>query len=858
MVPSIDRNIARFLRWLVQGNALPIRCLGLLLGSSSIAPAIMAQNADQGVLGSTRFRVGTPAVSQAPDRVWIESLIEIGAADLAAQVSQSRLKECVPDSNAHAQWLMLHLQAKTAQAVDRIDWNSPLSPLQAAVEQLGKSESGATLQVAGPRGPWIQWQQLWCRRLIHQNSLAAFLAVPGRKPLQEWTLQSIREGLDQIDSLEQTVLKLQPDKPIVSKVQRELKDKTLPNEITSGEILDLRGEIELLRADFLYQRSQCYPEGSDERIAAASQMLTSLDRAASQLPANWTHRPLLTLARAEAELQLSRHRVVQQNMEQLWNSLADASNPEVRGWRITAASLAIRSARLTQDWKLADAWFARAGGWENSPELAIEHLAITVARDLNRSASPESILGLRKIISQRFGRYWEQRVDAMLVSNPLLSSKEPVTTTEPVSGGSMASLELFRIQARQAIAANQIETAIEKLQQAESTASKLGAVPEAFGFAMQIGALLQRLGQDSAAADEFYRTAISYPESPKASAAAMMSAWLIRLPDAKLDADAQEIRQATYIQRLRETAILWPQSESAQQAIQNLETIWLNSGDFDRCLDFWREYLNKNPQSLARALRRLLLVDLISQEDWLEKSIQDPAVLGKSREKLIEGLREAIGTSQQTGESKLEQVDLNAWLEATSSLRRWKQDVPKDRIGMFLDKESNGADALGQLADAWHRCEDAWQKGSVDQALIDGLENANQGWTKSGGVRFANGRLERSLDLLKIEVGSKTPQELQGKLEQRIAKEPKSLWWVYRAARTMQRTGSLFDPALGWYRQMAAGVVAGSPPWLEARARTIGILQAKGDSAKADELRSLLLASYPNLSEEWKARIAGR
>jgi hypothetical protein len=70
----------------------------------------------------------------------------------------------------------------------------------------------------------------------------------------------------------------------------------------------------------------------------------------------------------------------------------------------------------------------------------------------------------------------------------------------------------------------------------------------------------------------------------------------------------------------------------------------------------------------------------------------------------------------------------------------------------------------------------------------------------------------------------------------------------------MQQTSQLREVSLGWYRQMASGVVAGTEPWLEARARSVEVLRAIGQESKAVELGQLVLASYPNLSEEWKKR----
>ena len=803
-------------------------------------------------------RIGIGALAKAPDAVWIESLIEADATELAVEVCRFHFDRSVPDSNAQAQWLMLLMHAKAAESLGQIDWNAAVKPLQDAIEQLqGLDPKPSAVGEPTYRKPWVHWKLLWCRRLLNEHALAAYLAVPGRQALQEWLLQSIRIGLDGVDTLEQSVARMQPDKPLLSRADRQRRDQTRPNEITASEILDLRGELELLRADLLYQRSQCYASDSDEQIAAATQMLSSIDRATGRLPANWAHRPLLTLAKAEAELQLGRHGAVLKSLDELWIALATDPNPQAKAWRIRTAALAVRSARRTQDWGGAEAWMARAGGWQQAPELALEHLGILVQRDAS-ALDPQRILALREQIADRFGRYWQQRVDAMLVSNPRFESGQ-----RPKSDTSMASLELFRIQARQAIAANEFQTAIEKLQQAESAASKLDASQEAFQFAMQIAALLERTGETSAAADEFYRAAISYPESPKASSAGLMSAWLIRKSDSNLDPEAKLLQEKIFLQRLRETALSWPESQPAQKASEMLDVQWLTSGQYIACLEFWKELLAKDPQRSDVALRRWLLVALVTQDDWLEKPLEDPQGVRKAASELQAALLESKVPAERSA--------LAAWMEAArmdaanKPQRRWSlAPVP----GL---ESPTSSDLISQIAEVWNRCEGRWQQGGQQGGLraedaeaakdIAQLEQLRKQLGEladgvSGGFQV---RLDRFLEFgrMILPPGDRAlsdPAKLRQGLEARISKEPKSLWWVYRSARAMQATSQLREVALGWYRQMAVGVAPGTEPWLEARVRSIEILRALGQESKAVELAQLVLASYPNLSDEWKKR----
>ena len=310
------------------------------------------------------------------------------------------------------------------------------------------------------------------------------------------------------------------------------------------------------------------------------------------------------------------------------------------------------------------------------------------------------------------------------------------------------------------------------------------------------------------------------------------------------------MQEKIFLQRLRETALSWPASESAQKASEMLDIQWLTSGRYIACLEFWKEYLAKDPRVSDVALRRWLLVALVTQDDWLEKPLEDPQGVGKAASELQAALLESTEPAKRAA--------LAAWMDTIKPQRRWSVDPA---VGLDGPVPS---DLMSQVAEVWNRSEGSWLQGGLgaeDAQDIEQLEQLRKRLGEStdgvsGGFQV---RLDRYLEfgrlvLPKADQINADPMMLRQALEARISKEPRSLWWVYRSARAMQQTNQLREVSLGWYRQMASGVVAGTEPWLEARARSAEVLRAIGQESKAVELGQLVLASYPNLSEEWKKR----
>lgn len=831
-----------------------------------------------------RATYGMPLLSDAPDIAFVETLVRQGLAKVAAATCNHRLSILSNDSqgknsDAFAQWTMLAMHADIAAELEDIDWNAYEPKLQTALELLDQRVQHC---LGTPREPWVLWKKEWCRRFLQQRALAAFLAVPGREPIRDWILTSIRQTLDTTESLERVAQKLQPTKGPAK--------GSSPN-ITASQILDLRGDLELLKADLLYQRSQCYPPKSDDRLAAAAEMLSSIDRALQRISGTWSHLPLLRIARATAQLQMGQPAEAQTYLQSLWSELErdDSPDPESPQWKRGIASLAARAARESSQWELAQDWIAQGGGWAASPELALEHFALTVAR--NEPSSATAALDIKRDIAQRFGLYWEQRADAILVASPnhISDNNTPNNTipNHPSNSSAMASLEIFRIQVRQLLAAKKWREAIEKLQQAELAASQKSLDADAFAFACQIAATFAANGETNQAADEFYRAAISYPDAAKAPATALMSAWLIRNPPQKStegnhgDLDAAALQRATYRERLIDTARRWPTSEPASQATDWLEREMLSSDDWNHLLDFWTDHVKtstnfekQSPEQIAHTIHRLLFASTLLHDDWLEAPSKDRNQNEQDFTRFTQAFAEQAPA--------LDRSSITPWLDTLAPIPVWQKptngSATSSQLPTWIARSIPEAspsslplpekDPLGRVGSLWFACE------SKSQALLIAPESTRLRIAKELGNhiqqlteelareprypfgRQTRARIDRSIAFYNALAQSHIANDSLGMraLESKRNENKKSLWWIYHSARTMQSFAEHRQNAIGLYRQMASGVPPGSQPWLEARARTVQTLRAMGKEAEADQLRDLVLATYPSAETTWGNR----
>lgn len=800
---------------------------------------------------------GMSGIAQSPDIRWIESLIDDGFSKFALDASESRLKLHSQDSDPYAQWLMLAMHAQTAMELETFDFSGEprgLDAIRKGIEERTQSTRGT------PREYWVRWKAGWCQWLIQQRALGSYMAVPTREPLKEWVIASIRQSLDAVEQLQLDTRKL----------------ATGPGKsITNDQKLDLQGRLALLQADLLYQRSQCYPPMSDDRSAAAAEMLRSLDQALGKLPADWIHRPSLAIARIRGQILLGQYDDAISSANKLWESLHAESDTRATSLQYEGALAVVgaRASRLKGQSDAFLAWIERGGGPMASPELAMEQFAADLDRGGDQAA--EKALEWKRAVGKRFGPYWEQRLDAMLVSNNSATQRN----------SKMPSLEILRIEIRQLLNAKRFEEAIEKLRQAEIAAAQLQAEEEALAFGMQVAAVHDSQGQRDQAAKAFFEAALHYPGQPKAAAASLMGAWLIR-PNIDANVEPSSKNRSLYRERLLATALKWPTTDAAKQAVDWFERDCLSQDTIAPNLQLWTERTAATKKT-SSSIGRYLLGMCVKNDAWVEP-------LSKLHVDLDESLKSLRGSLVDTY-SEVDRDRLRTWIATTEFDLRWSTlAVDGDSstwLGNLSRLVSGGTsgtpitddmlreslsnwqeDPLARLGILWFACESRasamlsrstapseqeYRQFDALQRILKGERDLDSAYPLGPAIEGTLRRSMRFYEMLASGIGGDWSGILK-QLEQERDANKKSAWWLYRSARVLQSIEPRRQEAIPWYRLLASGFPAGSEAWIEARARTAQTLRWSGDGKGADQLRDLVFATYPAAEPKWRTRFEAK
>ena len=858
---------------------------------------------------SIPFAFGPSLTFDHPDASFVESLLKLGLFDVAIESCRDRYRIAEGTQlEATAQWSMLEMQSIAAKVaadpaiIDNPDSVNNLLAANIAILERNPESS---------RFLWLKQQQQWCRWLVLHRLQAAYVAVPARKPIREWSLSAIRQCLEELETLQSQIQKA-PAR------NGKSDSKSAP---TSEQWTGLLNDTYLLQTDFLLLRALYYPAKSTDRIAAATEMTTAIDKAELRVSADWPGRPNIELARCAALIQLDRPsdalaRI--KSLDQQLSASVDEKPKQGNRWNLQITTLAAEACRNIGNIQESNQWISKAGGWSVAPELAIEHFANLVTTPTGKASSESQLanaLQVKKEIGIRFGSYWQQRADAILLANNVNRNSDPVIPTGPASVS--FKVELLMSEAKQLLAAKRWDEAIEKLSQAELSAASVGNETIALDIAIQASAVLFKNGQKETAESEFHRAAMEYSKQPKAPDAAVMSVYsfdkVLRFDENATSSSPKDeeaaLQQQIYRGRLMDIVNTWPNTAQAKQAIMKLDRLLLATDQLNDLLALWSKRLDQAssiPESAVpnsarwsdfdSALSRFALVCTATQDAWYDHSIYSIEASKKIqpsidalRAKLIEHanpndrdvvrseLGMMVGSSRWASlETSFNQIPTNSPLTAlsVSTLFQTASAAPftktEELVGVL---DAAQTDDASNLAIKWTVSELLYQRllqngmtKAIDQSNLENFRSSvewlyrleRQGDKNSlASIGLLQSmQFERSVRLYRAAIQCWSGEEVLGieTIQAAIGLEPRSPWWTYRTARLFQTLGGQREKAIKQFRQLANGYPAGSEPWLESRARTVQTMRQLGDAKGAKDVTDLVFATYPAAAKEWQIR----
>ena len=847
-----------------------------------------------------------------PDSNFIQSLLKLDLYEIAIETCRDRAivaegtqSEAMVQPEAMVQWSILQMQSIAAKvAADPSIVDSPAN----ADTLLEANQAIVDRCLNSPRLPWLKQEQLWCRWFVLRRLQTSYIAVPARKSIRDWSLTSIRTCLEDLAKLQSQIQKASFDKS-------NAKISATPEQWSS-----LINDTLLLQTDLLLLRAQYYPAKSTDRIAAATELLSAIEKAEQRIRPDWSGRPNVELARYTAYLHLDRTAEALyglKTLSQQLNAPTDGKPKQANRWRLPIACLAAESSRILGNLSESQKWIDEAGGWTAAPEVAIEHFSNLLATLPGKSVSESQLaeaIRIKKEIGRRFGSYWQQRADAVLLSNSLFESIKPIdpiksaSTSPSTASSSMLKVELLLSEAKQLLSAKRIQEAIEKFGQAELSAANAGNEPQALEIAIQSAAILFKNDQKDDAESEFHRAALAYRLQLKAPDAAIMSVWAFDKV-AKFDANASqspqeeqaELKQQIYRGRLMDIVSTWPSTPQAIQATAKLDRLLLSTDQFPELIAFWSKRLDDDligeKQTWTvwdQAFCRFALARTATSDTWYDHSIYSTEYTTKLNANLEDLRGKLLERSSPTT-----RVTFEAILASTFNFDRWSKDAIADRqqsssnefssvatsflfqstaSSLLLEKENTNltaakADSISSLSLRWSVAESMFQRlvslgrvKAVDatelatfRVAVDAMKQLETQPVQSG-LAFIGAlqriQFGRSLQLFQAAIAYWSGDESTGAeiVKNAMSIDAKSPWWIYRSACVLQTIPNQQEQSIRQFRQLANGFPPGSTPWLESRARTAQTMLQMGKQKEAKDLSDLVFATFPAASQEWKIR----
>ena len=854
-------------------------------------------------------RIGVVLDREPADASVIESLCRMGLFESAHSRCRMGISASIPGSLPHARWTSLLIETLALQDSEKANSiQKAFSESQKVYDAYVSNSTNQAFKV------WVEYSYETVRMKLANRSVANYLTAPQNSARRNDVLECLRNMLDHLATIKEAAQNQMG-------VSLRRNDRDSAN--TVRDLGSLINRSSLLEIDCMLLRSDCYPPDSNERIAGGTEALTAIEKIEGRVASDWNGQELLELAKNQSIIALSRYSDAVKSLDKWVPSIGD---PSIRN---RAVAMQARASVLMGDLNAARKALSAIQNVivDESPDIALAALEILIAswkeqatklpdQPLAKEESAqaiEEILKKKDKIADRFGTYWKQRSEALIVAASLGKSYAPSASP------STTSLDLLKVDIRQRVAANDLPGAVALLEQAEVAALASNDPNQAFAFAKTVIGLLQQQSSSSGASsitsqreivDRMAQVAKKYSAQEKS---ALLHQVAIehrqKLFASESNLVAPLMSSDNLSQMLLEHVVTWPNDSTSDDARKQLQSLYLNVGDISALIELWNDEITwlmtskdgSDPSPIENRNSRLvlantslvngLLLDTLTVDSSVSPQIALPSAFGELPPihrwtfdvlsgdyawwMLDGGLRMIDGKpltwSVPSGEDDQGGI-ANAIAKILHSTKQpefaniefevqtvidWTQSDIHGRLAYLVTLYSSLSNIvrLRGMSDTNNQGIKEWNKANAKlKEVLDESMNVEK--------TLLNPMISKKIANLAAIIDARNTM-LIGEFEQAVKKievlrqsDPRSPRWTLELARVFEMQGlSGVDRSLQLYRQLAAGSQVGSDLWFESRMSSVRCLRSSKKSNEADEIIAMVRAMVADVPEKWKQRI---
>ncbi|WP_372724959.1 hypothetical protein [Novipirellula sp.] len=723
----------------------------------------------------------------------IRELIRRGEFETAERLIRRGLQSATPSSDLYARqtiWLS-ELETARRRTIDNFE-NEDITAAQQPTTEL------ITAYPEHSRRLFLESQQIAVELAAAEHDLLAIMVNPGDTDRGERALRRLTDAAAKSESLSKAAAeektRLNSQTSMSPSVMAMLADLTRLEQETQVQIVQIK-----------LMETELFPNGSDDRLAAATAALRSADQALTRLPSECQARNEVERLRVVALLRSEDFERARRAFDELAREVSPDSDSRVRALDI---QIDLHSNHQADAIKKLDAFY---GKQPTQAPLSIEMDLVRLESLLTRNDTNKNSVGdWIDSIGTRHGAYGRRRAETIAIGS--LRSQSGDASADGT--GNRMDPSIIAAQGRQYLRDGNPLRAAQLLASAAMTESNPN---QAIQRSLEAAAAFVAAKQPGNAADILAGVAKLKPTGSGAAAAHLQAVLL----KTKTKPAASEIEAM-----LRTTVTMWPDSEHAPQAGNWL--IKLLSAD-------------KRIVEAAEVATELGLDhDETALELWRQAFREsDPA----DQSELTTRMKQAFASSLGEADVVVRYREFAAYFFDRDALNDLPDSAGTDSYSeTLLQFRLRGKQATELPAPPADILDDTvarlMQDGRQNASLRVTIANQIESWPEPSGNSLDHA--ERQIWLGRIEDAKATVEAL--------VKESASPGWVIRTAATLFGSSDNDEArreSIQWWDRLAAGLPVGSDDWHKAKIESIRAIKQLGDAERAQQRARYILLTRP-------------